>query len=826
LNWRFVGRQMTTTRQQSAIFVLCVALSMVTLVALRGFGESVKQALVRDAKQLIAADVIVRSSFDFSPPVLELVKQLAARGEVQAARVYDFYSVARTQADDATLLADLKVVEPGYPFYGSVTLASGKPLSDVLTSGNVVVEQTLLERLKLHVGDPLRLGEATLRVADVGLAEPDRPVDLFSLGPRVFVPAADLAALDLVKPGSRVSYRLLLKVNDERAVEGVVAQLQKVLDTGQESAESYRTSESGVQRFYQNFLFFLGVIGIFTLLLAGIGIQSALTAFLRERRTTIAIIKTLGATRRFVYLHFYAIVGALGVVGAAIGLAAGFGLEALLPVLLQGLLPPNLELTISASAAVQSLALGAFVVGVFTFLPLNQLEELKPSYIFRQETERATRRWPFYTALAAMVLLFGALALWQLGDTLTGLYFAGGVAGLVLVAALLAEGALWLLRRQRVQPLGLRQALRGLFRPGNATRSIIVTLSAALAVLFCIYLVEQNLDATFVQSYPEDAPNLFFLDIQPEQVTAFANALGMKSEFYPVIRATIAAVNGQRLPPDQRRPDGRDMQFGLTYRDHLIQDEAVVGGGRLFRDDVQGVQVSMLDEIMRFTDIRLGDRVTFRVQGIPIDATVTSVRTRTTESAQPAFGFVFPTAVLHDAPQTIFTGVRLDPGQIAAVQTRMVALFPNVSAIDVTEAIRALTTIARRLSQIVRFFMLFSVAAGLLIVVSSIYATRLARIQEAAYYKVLGARSRFVLRVFTLENALLGGLSALLAVVMAEIGSWLIDTRLLELDHHHTFVGAGVVMVVGTMALVGLVGVLASLAILRSRPLAYLRERE
>ncbi len=220
--------------------------------------------------------------------------------------------------------------------------------------------------------------------------------------------------------------------------------------------------------------------------------------------------------------------------------------------------------------------------------------------------------------------------------------------------------------------------------------------------------------------------------------------------------------------------------------------------------------MSVLDEVLDFAGVELGDRITFRIQGVPLDATVTSIRTRNQESVEPFFSFVFPSADLQDAPQTIFTALRVDEeidserskterstakrvdsegtvgetgSRIAALQNRIVAQFPNVSVIDVTAAIETFSGLARRITRVIRFFTTLSIVAGLLIVVSAVFATRFARIQEAAYYKVLGAKRRFVLWVFTAENLLLGLVSALLGLAMAQVGSWLINTRLLELDY-------------------------------------------
>ena len=832
LNRTFILRQLTTARKQSLIFVLCVALSLVTLVALRGFGDSINRALLRDAKQLQASDLFVRASFPLSQPVLDTIARLVAEAQVESARTYEFLSVVRVAEGEATQLANLKVVERGYPFYGQVMLASGRGFAEVLTPGAVIVEQALLDRLDLQVGDRLQVGQATLTIVDVVLQEPDRPINLFSFGLRVFVNSTDLDALQLVKPGSRVNYKVLLKVNDENNLNRLATTLKSVVEP-QEEVETYRTAQSGAQRFFDNFLFFLSLVGIFTLLLAGIGIQSALTAFLRERNTTIAVIKTLGATSQFVTFNFLWVVALLGTVGAVLGLVAGLLLQNLFPMLFQGLLPPNVQISITGRALLESVLLGLVVVGSFTFLPIYQLEELKPSFIFRKEMSKIRHGWPFYGALLVIFAFFVGMVLWQLRDELlAGIYFILGVIGLLLIAAGLTYGTLFLLRRARIKSLAVRQALRGLFRPNNATHAIIITLSAALAVIFCIYLLERNLDVAFVESYPEDSPNVFFVDIQPDQVAAFDQLIREVSAeeaiYFPVVRASLAAVNGEPIDlvaEDQRPGENLARTFNLTYRDDLTEREQVIAGDSLFQPDWQdGVQVSIADEMLEARAFKLGDRITFRIQGVPLEATITSIRTQTEESMQPFFMFVFPPAALQAVPQSIFTAIHAPPAAIQALQNRVVATFPNITVIDATQAIANLASIADRLTQVIRFFTAFSILAGVLIVISSVFATRLARIQEAAYYKVLGATRRFVLTVFTLENLLLGLVSALLALLMAQTGSWIICRWFFEIDYHPA-AGSSLLLVALTMLLVTTVGLLASLSILRSKPITYLREQ-
>ncbi|MEM7133603.1 MAG: FtsX-like permease family protein [Chloroflexota bacterium] len=845
IHWNFIRRQLTTARQQSLIFVLCVALALVTLVGLNSFGDSVNKALLTDARELQAADVIIDTVLAPTDELLSEIDTLVQGGGVEATQVVELFTVSRSGDDERSLLTQLKIIEPAYPFYGVVELASQQPLNDILGPGVVVAEQQVLDRLGLAVGDSIQIGEADLTVGDVLIKDPVQPVNFFAFGPKVLVSVADKDSLDLIKPGSRIDYDTLLKVDNESRLESVAEQLSAVVDPELDRVRTYRTAQSGLQGFFDNLLFFLSLVAIFILILAGIGIQSALTAFLQERDNTVAIVKTVGGTNRFVLIHFLWVIVILGAIGTGLGLLGGVLLQRIFPVLLADFLPDDVTLQLSPRILIESLILSAVVVGIFTVLPLDRLKELRPSFILRKEAIPTPKDWGFYGILLLLILFFAGMVLWQLNDLWRSLYFVGGTLLLVVVTAGITEAVLFFLRRQDAKQLDVRQALRGLFRPRNATRAVIITLAAALAVIFTIYLLEENLDGAFVSAYPEDAPNAFFIDIQPDQRDGFVQTVGTTLNeqvadevlFYPVVRGSIVAINGETVDRDSERErdsDNLSRLFNLTYRDFLLEDERLMTGRSLFGDSAENsanadlpegaVPVSVLDEVFDVREFKIGDQISFRIQGLPVEAVVTSVRTRINESISPFFYFTFQPEVLEAAPQSIFTALRLPKESIAPLQNEVVARYPNISVIDVTEAISSFAETARKLSQVIRFLTFFSIAAGLLIIVSSVYATRFARIQEAVYFKVLGAKSRFVLRVFAMENLFLGLLSAVIALLMAQISSWAICYWVFDIQYLPQ-IGASFLMIVVTVLLVMGVGLAASLSILRERPIVFLREQ-
>ena len=820
----FIKRQVARSRKQATVFVLCVVLSMITLIALNGFSSSVHQALIDDARRLQAGDIIIRSHYDFTPALQTAVTQLVTADRISAARLYEFYSIVRSAGEDRSLLAMLKVAGRGYPFYGEVVLASGKPFEEALQPGTVVVESGLLERLALSVGDPLRVGEVELAIADVVTLEPDRPVTFFSFGPRVFVHPNDLDALGLVDKTARVHHKLLLKIHDPAELEAIAATLSGAAEADLERVETFQETNSRMQRFFNNLLFFLNLIGIFTLLLAGIGIQSALSAFLKEKTYTMAIAKTLGATSRFITSHYLIVVMLLGLAGTLLGTLIGLGLQHLLPVLFSGFLPASLEVGLSWPAMLEGLLLGGVVVILFAFLPLYRLKDIRPIVIFRKESPPGRGGLPYVLTAAAIAIIFIGLILWQLRDVRLGLYFVGGILGFLILTAGVVQGVLLLLRKMRFKHLGLRQAIKGLFRPGNSTRPILITLTAALAVIFCIYLVEANLDRAYIQSYPEDAPNVFLIDIQKQQAGGVAELIG-DADFYPVVRARIRAINEvkvNRAAEQKRRGDNLAREFNLTYRHHLLADERLLEGAALFRPDWEGPQVSVLDTVVRMRKMAVGDVLHFNIQGVPLSARIASVRTRTKESIKPFFYFVFPEKVLAPAPQTLFAAARVPKEQIAHLQNQVVARFPNISFIDITESVRVFSKVMHKLSGIIRFFTSFSIIAGLLIMISAIFATRATRMQEAVYFKILGATRGFVRRVFALENMFIGALSAILALGAAHGAAYLICARILDIAYR-PFFGESLLMLLLPVAVVVAVGLGASRAVLRKRPVSYLR---
>ena len=827
IHGHFIIREITRSSKQAIVFCLCVALSLTSLTVFSGFSESVSQILLSDAKKLHAADIIVHSHDKLSNPLESAISDEIRQGKIKRSRYWEFYSMVRRMDDKASVLSLLKVVEKGYPFYGEIVLKSGRPFHDVLTPGQTVVEQSLLDRLGVDIGDSLKVGYTTLIIRDVVVSEPDRPANVFSFGPRVFVSSKDLDALGLIQTGSRITYVSLLKVADGRQIDAIAGRLKQFASPDREQVDTYLTARTRVKRFLDNFIFFLRLVGIFILVVAGMGIQNTLTALFNEKQRTIAIMKTMGATHRQVIRHFMPVVVVLTLLGTVLGISIGIILQLGLARLLSAFFPPDMPFTVAWIGILESMALGIVVVALFTFVPFFRLKEMRPVVIFRKETAVPHKHWPMYVSAIGFVLFFFGLVFRHMQDLRFGIYFMATLGALILVTSIVTRLLLWILKRLRIRRMVVRQAIKGLFRQGGTTWSVIVTLTASLSVIFSIYLLEQNLDTTYVKSFPPDAPNLFVIDIQPSQKEAFANFIAQPLTFYPIVRARVTAINGKTIDRRAERAKHRDnlgRTFNLTYRHSLLADEKIIKGSRLFRDDWTDPQVSVLDTVVDMHKMDIGDTIQFNIQGVPLKARISSIRTRTSDTLGPYFYFVFEEKTLKTAPQTIFTSLRVEKQRVGLLQSRIVKTFPNVSVIDLSATIQVFARMMKKLSTIIKGFCILSMAAGILILISGIFATRAERITESVYYKILGAGKTFVRKVFSLEIFIVGLLSGILAVGISQTGVFLICRFFLDIAYHPFLLSCGFIVGATLLLIIG-VGMVSTRSILEKKPVIYLREQ-
>jgi putative ABC transport system permease protein len=816
-----------------ASFFACVTLGVAALATVGTLAANLDRTLAREAKALLGGDVEVRSTRPLDAAMESALARLHAAGAT-AIRVDELVGMAREPRSGRTLLVELKTFETGYPLYG--TLDASPPVT-ALRQGDIVVGPDLLARLGVTVGDRLALGAIEVVVRGVVTREPDRPATVVRLGPRVFLSPGDLARTGLVQFGSRVRYRTLVRLPEGVDAGTTRATLASATPEAAVRVVTYDDAQPGLRRFFAQMTTYLGLVGLVSLLVGGIGVASSVATFLRRRLATIAILKTVGAESRVLMLAYLLQTGAVGLIGSLVGALLGVAAQPALVWALAGVVPFDLEARPDPWTLARAVIMGISVTGVCAFWPLARLSAVKPSLILRAEveTQLPRARRPAIVAAAVLVGLI-ALAFWQAGSVKVGGIFVGAsTAALVLLAAL--GRALVLVSRAARVARGpvLRHALANLHRPGGQSGVVVVALGVGVMLLVAVALLERSLLQQIDHERRRDAPSFFFVDVQSDQREAFARVVaragdGIGPLLTPVVRARLAAIDGAAVTRElvERRPDDKRWYFTRDYV--LTATDAVPAGnalvrGRWWAPGEAGARprVSLEAEAAAVLGADVGSRLTFDVQGVPIEADVASIRRVDWQSLTLNFFVIFSPGALDGAPTTFVATARVPPGREAAVQDAVVSAFPNVSAIPVRDVLERVAAVLDQLALAIRAVALFSIASGLAVMIGALTASRYQRLYESVILRTMGATRTTVARTFAVEYGCLGAVAGVGGTVLAAVLAWVVLRFVLAVPW--TFEpGALALGVAVTTVTAVAVGFLATFRLLGAKPLAVLRQ--
>jgi len=817
-------------------FLACVTLGVSALVGVGSFADSLERTVARSAKSLMGGDVEIRST----QPLPEDPAALAAPGSGPPAvtRLRELVAMAQASPDE-TQLVELKAVERGYPLYGTLVTDPAGPLDRLIGGGRVLVHDSLLTRLGLRVGDRLRIGDALLTIAGRIVTEPDRAVGVFSLGPRVMIAAEDLDRTGLVRPGSRVRYRTLFRLPagaDPAAFrEALAARLPAA-----QRVHTYAQAQPGLRRFWDQLTMYLGLTGLVALMVGGIGVAVSVSAFVKEKLPSIAILKALGAGSRPLLAAYLLQTLLLGLGGSVAGAILGSLVQPLLAPALTRLLPIQIELAFSLRAVLRGVAMGVGVTALYALWPLLAIRRVPPSMILRHEIEpRLVGRRP-WAATVPIAAGLAALALWQAGSWKIGALFAGGLGAALVLLAAGARGVIALARRVRWRAPAWRQGAANLHRPGSHAGPVLISLGLAVMLVVSIALLDRSLRAELVDRGAGQAPAFFFIDIQPDQAETFAalvaaHGAAAPAELTPVVRSRLTAINGEPIAPRER--SGREDAWYLT-REYVLTWAATPPGhntlvaGRWWtpeeaaRAAAPGSRgeplISVEEEIARQLGVGLGGTLTFDIQGVPITARVSSLRHVDWRSLSSNFFVIFSPGALEGAPTTFIATVRARPEDEGRLQSAVVAALPNVTAIPVREVLERVGAVLDQIALAVRLVAAFSVGAGLVVMAGALAITRQQRLYQSVILKALGATRGFVARVFAVEYALLGAAGGLAGSALAAALAWAVLRWAFDVPWRWApgTLAAGVLAATGLALLVGILGTRRLLA---RRPLGVLR---
>lgn len=821
--FRFARREIRHRPLHAALFALSVALGSGVLLGLSGFSAAVDRGVRQQARELWAADVTVEASPVFLDALETWARDRWPAG--QTARSVDAVSMVR--AGERVGQATLSGISPGYPLYGEIRTGSGRPVADQTAEG-LVVAPKILAQFGVAVGDALVINRTAIPIVDTLAGRTDAPASFFEFAPTILLSLDRLRATGLLAPGSRSLNRLFLNAPPGVAVDTVVRATRE--RAAEETAEvrTWTTDNPGVLRFIQRTLTYLGFLSLLTLTLGGIGVASALQSALGAALKSTGMILALGAPRGFLLRAWAAWAGALLVAGLAGGLVLGRGVSFLLTALYGDMIPVNVSFGFPGRALLQAALVAGATTVLFAALPLARLFDVSPNTVLSWEAPAFAPR-PGRVAilsLAAAPLLYFLVWL-QIGQPVLSLIYVAALALLGAVATLCVRLFLGAAaRRPAPRSVTARLAHRGLRRRGAFQTASAVALGLAFATVLALGLIQENLTRQMVESFPENMPNAFFINLQKNQRDDFRARLDAPIRLFPLVRGRVVTVNGK--PVADRRARGADegdrltREFGLTFGEDLLPTDTVVKGGALWDERVEGPQVSGFIEHHERFGLDVGDQIEFSVLGRRLAATLVSLRAIDQKVRQPFFYFYFRPGVLDDAPHTYMGGTHLDAARLVDVQRSLARDMPNVTVIDVTEIARLTGRVLGRLARVVNAVGLFAFGAGLLLLVSSLVAALPERRREAVLYRTLGATGPRVAAVFALEFLWRGAAASVTALVVGPLAAWAVVHRVMDLPFRFpaVAVGLGVAAATGLLALLSLA---VSLPALRTPPMEVLR---
>lgn len=838
-------RESRTARRRLLLYMSSISLGVAALVAIDSFASNVTGSVREQSRALLGGDVSFGArQGPFTPKADSILDSLESAG-IRLARQTTFASMGLVERSGGTRLVQVRAVTPDYPFYGTITSSPPGRWADLHNGMNALVDQSLLISLDARVGDTLTLGYAKFAIIGALLSVPGDPGISATIGPRVFIPAEHLEATKLLGFGSRADYEAFAKLPEGTDPATWLQPLRPKLERNRVRARTVVENEVNLTESIDQLSDFLGVVGLVALLLGGIGVASGVHAFVARKIDTVAVLRCLGATSRQVLIIYVLQAAVMGFVGAFVGAVLGVAIQYALPLTVRDFLPVDVEVSLAPTAITTGLALGVWVAMAFALRPLLALRNVSPLQALRRDLDSAPfrsglRDWPRVVvnlALAASVILLAAS---RSPNLRIAAWMSVGIAAVLVVllgsATVLSAVARRVLRAR--WPYVVRQGVANLYRPANQTRAVVLSLGFGAFLITTLYLVQTNLLQQFDITTQASRGNLLFFDVQEDQgdgVQQVVRQAGFEVvQATPIVTMRVKSVAGRtvaQILADTTRRGGSwavRREYRSTYRDSLQSSETIVDGKWFGQtpsaDSAPAAEVSLEQDVAKELRVKVGDVMTWDVQGVEVPTRVTSLRDVNWARFEPNFFAVFGPGALENAPKQFVLLTNVPDGVSAArVQRAVVQKFPNVSAIDLSIIRKTISEIVDRVSMAIRFLAVFSLAMGIPVLFSAVAATRRERVREGVLLKTLGATQGQIRRILFAEYALLGVLGSLTGMLLSFGGAWALLRFVFERPFSPATVPA--VLIAAAMVLLTVsIGILSGRDVFKTTPMAALRE--
>ena len=827
-------RDSRRSRQRLLLFMSAIVLGIAALVAINSFGDNLARSIDDQARELLGADLTLSWQ---RPPSAKTQQLLKTTGRDRAYEV-SFASLVSIPKTGGVRLAQVKGLQGNFPYYGTweVQPASAIQTFRQAASRVALVDDGLLVQLGAQPGDSIKVGNLSFLIAGRVTKTPGQAAIAATVAPTVFVPNQFLVNTGLLQRGSRVAYKYYYQFSPGTDVEKFIKPLSARFDKEGVNYDTVAGRKKQTGRSFADLTKYLSLVAFVALLLGCVGVASAVQLYVKEKVSSVAILRTLGASGRQAFLIYLLQTALMGLIGAMIGALVGSVIQLALPRVFGSFLPITVETTLSGSAILGGIGTGLLISILFSLLPLLAIRNVSPLRTLRTSYEddlsgRDPLRWLVYLLVIGFIIGFAYL---QTQNLMLAIGFTAGLMVAFSILTALGLGLIWLVRRFFPTSWSYiwRQSLANLYRPNNQTLILVTSIGLGAFLIATLYLTQGLLLGRVELSGSGNQPNMVLFDIQNEQLNGVrALVAGQKLPILqeaPIVTMRLSDINGKTNEVTRKDTAARPpkwaftREYRVTYRDSLISSEKLLSGKAPYQANGNSY-VSIDKDFFDRMHLKLGDTLNFNVQGAPIQTIVGGTREVEWNRVQTNFLVVFPTGVLELAPQFHVLMTRVPDNKTSAVlQRNLVSRFPNVSAIDLGLILKTVDEILAQISFVIQFMALFSILTGLLVLASSVVISKYQRLRESVLLRTLGASREQILSITVLEYGLLGLLAALSGILLSIVGTWGLARFVFEVPYRPDAVPLLVVIGVVTVLTV-LIGVFNSRDVLTRPPLDVLR---
>lgn len=819
------------------LFLASVILGIAALVSIYSLGDNLEKQIDSQAASLLGAD----QEWVSNRPFTEAERITADSVSKDFSEEWSFASMVSFPRNGGTRLTQIRALEGDFPYYGALQISPGDAKEQLKSGRAALVDHNLLLQFDISVGDSVKVGELTFRVAGALEQAPGQTGITATVAPVVYIPLRYLAETGLDQKGSRISYRYFLLLDKPAQSNETAETLQKSWSHSDIDVRTIDDQKASTGRLFANLTAFLGLAGFVALLLGCIGVASSVHLYIKEKFNTVAVLRCLGVRSREAFLIFLIQIGMIGLTGSAIGALLGSLLQRVLPALVAEFLPFRFTPELSPVAVFQGIALGVIVSLLFSLSALLRIRNIAPLNVFRIQVsengeERDPLRWIVYALIVLFICFFSYL---QLRDLVSALVFTGAVTASFLFLAGFAKLIIYLVRRYFPNSWSFipRQGLSNLFRPNNQTLTMTVALGLGTMLISALLISRNVLVSQITNTVSNDGnrPNMILFDIQDSQLAGLEKYIKENDlpliQSVPIVNMRLESVNGYDYV--RARTDSADIrarlfsrEYRVTYRDSLSASEKITAGrweGRYDRGTGLA-PVSVEEGFARRNNLKLNDTLTFNVQGMPVKTVVKSFREVDWRGMQTNFILIFPAGLLEKAPKFHVLSTFLPTLQKSAdFQRQLVRQYPNISIVDLNLILDTLDNVASKIGFVIRFMALFSILSGLIVLLAAVVVSKYQRIRESVLLRTLGASRRQILWITGLEYFYLGTLSAFAGILLAIAAGWSLARFSFESDFTVDWLPLLAVFL-GIVSLTVIIGLINSREIISRSPLEVLRQ--